>query len=345
MINRFIDGFLLKDFISNIFYKKNKYKIGWIVPYIRPYNRVIASTRIRAYDIINFINSCSTDLCSSLFRKYSNYDVVVFQKTFGKRYQDIAAGLKKKGVKVVFDINVNYVSEKITGNSTVTDRQKDDVKRMISLADSVITPTKFLYNIYREYHDNVVLIEESISKRFYECFKEHIDGNIVKLVYCGYAIKAQELKPIADILKKQYSKKIDIITICEKDPKLDFLEYEYVFFDYARLPEMLLKGDICIVPRDLTVEYNLGHTFTKIGYPMSVGLCVLASPVPSYKNSPAVLCESLDDWEKSLNDLIMDVDKRKSLARLGREYCQENYSIDIIGQKYLECFNNLIQSG
>lgn len=344
MINRFIDGFLLKDFISNVFYKKNKYKVGWIVPYNRPYNRVIASTRIRAYDIINFINTSSTGFISSLYRKYSYYDIVVFQRVFKKRFQDLAAFLKKKNIKVVFDINVNYVSENITRNSTVTDQQKDDVKRMISLADSVITPTKYLYNIYKKYHDNVVLIEESISKRFYDYCKEHADGNIVKLIYCGYAIKAQELKPIAHILKKQYAKKINIITICEQDPKLDFLEYEYVYFDYAKLPEILLKGDICIVPRDLTVEYNLGHTFTKIGYPMSVGLCVLASPVPSYRGSPAVVCNNPDEWENNLSDLITNVEKRRYLAKLGRAYCMNNYSLEVIGEKYIEYFNKIILS-
>jgi hypothetical protein len=338
MINKYVDLFLIRDFFQDLISREGNYKIGWVVPRASPYKRVMASTRIRVYDIINFINSYSTDLCSSLYRKYSQYDVVVFQKAFSKRYQDMAAGLKKKGVKVVFDINVNYVSKNITKSSTVTNQQTKDVECMVSLVDCVIVSTRYLYDIYKKFNSNIVLIEESIPANFFRYFREHTDNNIVKLVYCGYSAKAWEIKPIADIIKKRYSKKVDLITICDKDPGLNFVKYKYVYYDYARLPEILLEGDICIAPRDITVEYNLAHAFTKIGYPMSVGLCVLASPVPSYKNSPAVFCESLDDWESNLNDLITNVDKRRSLARLGREYCLENYSLDIIGKKYLEYF-------
>jgi hypothetical protein len=344
MINKYVDLFLIRDFFQALISREGNYKIGWVVPRASPYKRVMASTRIRVYDIINFINSYSTDLCSSLYRKYSHYDVVVFQKAFSKRYQDIATSLMEKGIKVVFDINVNYVSKNITRNSTVTNQQTKDVKRMVSLVDCVIVSTRYLYDIYKKYNSNIVLIEESIPASFFRYSKEHTDNDVLKLVYCGYSAKALEIKPIADILKEKYAKKVDLITICDKDPELDFIKYKYVWYDYAKLPEILLKGDICIAPRDITVEYNLAHAFTKIGYPMSVGLCVLASPVPSYRNSPAILCEDLDDWRNKLNDLITSIDERMSLAKLGREYCLENYSMDIIGKKYIECFNNLIQS-
>ena len=138
------------------------------------------------------------------------------------------------------------------------------------------------------------------------------------------------------------AKQIELILICDHDPKLDFINYKYIHYNFSKLPEILLRGDICIAPRDVTVGYNLGHAFTKIGYPMSVGLNVLASPVPSYEGSPAILCDSVGEWESNLNELITNVDKRKFLARIGREYCLENYSLDVIGEKYLEYFNKII---
>lgn len=344
MIYKYVDTFLIKDFVKDLITRDNEHKIGWVVPKASPYKNVMASTRIRVYDVINFINTHSSGLCSSLYRKHSNYGAVVFQKVFSKEYQDLAVHLKKKNVKVVFDINVNYVSKNITRNSTVSDQQTEDVKRMVSLADSVITSTKYLYDVYKKYNDKVVSIEESIPSHFYGYFREHADGNIIKLIYCGYAIKACEIKPIADILRKKYMKNIELLTICDRDPRLDFIEYEYVYYDYAKLPEILLRGDICIAPRDLTVEYNLGHAFTKIGYPMSVGLCVLASPVLSYRGSPAVVCNNPDEWGNNLSDLITNVEKRRYLAKLGRAYCMNNYSLEVIGKKYIEYFNKIIQS-
>ena len=344
MIYKCVDTFLIKDFVKDLITRDNEHKIGWVVPYASTYKNVMASTRIRVYDVINYINTHSSGFCSCLYRKHSNYGVVVFQKVFSKKYHDLAVRLKKKGVKVVFDINVNYVSKEITKNSTVTDRQVDNAKLMISLSDGIITSSKYLYNVYKEYHNNVALIEESIPTKLFKCYKEHKDDNIIKLIYCGYAVKAWEIKPIADVLRKKYTKKIELLTVCDQDPRLDFIEYEYVYYDYAKLPEILLRGDICIAPRNLTVEYNFGHAFTKIGYPMSVGLCVLASPVPSYIGSPAVICNNPDEWENNLKDLIMNINMRKSLAKLGREYCMNNYSLEVVGKQYIEFFNKIFLS-
>jgi len=215
---------------------------------------------------------------------------------------------------------------------------------MINLSDGIIASTEYLYNVYKEYHDNVVLIEESIPTKLFNNYKEHNNNNVIKLVYCGYAVKAWEIKPIAHILRKKFLKEIELLTICDQDPELDFIEYEYVHYDYAKLPEILLRGDICIAPRDLAVEYNLGHAFTKIGYPMSVGLCVLASPVPSYRGSPALICNNPAEWENNINELINNINMRKSLAKSGREYCINNYSLDVVGKKYIEYFSKILQS-
>ena len=344
MIYKYVDAFLIKDFVKDLITRDSEHKIGWVVPIVSPYKNVMASTRIRVYDIINFINTHSSGFCSCLYRKHSNYGVVVFQKAFSKKYQDLAVRLKNENVKVVFDINVNYVSKEITKESTVTDRQVDDAKRMINLSDGIIASTEYLYNVYKEYHDNVVLIEESIPTKLFNNYKEHKNNNVIKLVYCGYAVKAWEIKPIAHILRKKFLKEIELLTICDQDPELDFIEYEYVHYDYAKLPEILLRGDICIAPRDLAVEYNLGHAFTKIGYPMSVGLCVLASPVPSYRGSPALICNNPAEWENNINELINNINMRKSLAKSGREYCINNYSLDVVGKKYIEYFSKILQS-
>lgn len=342
MINNYIDSFLRKDFFSNFGYKKKGYRIGWVVPVIRSYKSVMASTRIRVYDIINILNSETTGLNSSLYRNFSNYDVVVFQKAFGNIHRELAQRLKRKKVKIIFDINVNYVTENITQSPFVTKEQTKDVKEMMSLSDGIIVTTRELYNVYKNYHEKVIVIEEGIPQYFFKYYKEHKDVNPIKLVYCGYAVKAKEVKLIAKVLKKN-KKTFRLITICDQDPKLDFIDSKYIKYDISKLPEQMLEGDIAIAPRDLTVEYNLGHAFTKIGYPMSVGLSVLASPVPSYKESPAILCRNTDEWEYNLNDIANNLENRKNLAKSGREYTLSNYSLNVIGKKYIQYFTDIVR--
>ena len=69
MIHKYVDTFLIKDYVNNLINRKNDHKIGWVVPKASPYKCVMASTRIRVYDIVNYINTHSTGICSCLYRK------------------------------------------------------------------------------------------------------------------------------------------------------------------------------------------------------------------------------------------------------------------------------------
>ena len=104
----------------------------------------------------------------------------------------------------------------------------------------------------------------------------------------------------------------------------------------------MVKGDIFLAPRILTDPYNLGHSFTKIGYPMAVGLPVVASPVPSYLKSPAVICDNDDCWFENIKNLIDDYNLRNHLGNKGISYCKLNFSKKVLMKKYLEIFNKIL---
>ena len=313
-------------------------KIGWVVPQVMPYSIVMASTRLRVYDIIRHLKA--RGIKTGLYNPFRQYDVVVFQKAFKRRFLSLAEKLKKKGVKIVFDINVNYIDD---DSLFVTKQQRRDVRDMLNLTDIVITPSPYLKELYSHYKENTWLIEEIIEDRFFDFQKKHIEKKQVSLLFCGYSAKAKELYLIEDTLKDLYeSYGINLVLICEKDPKLNIIPYDFYKYDHKRLPELLLKGDIKISPRDLSRKYNLGHTFTRIGYPMSVGLPVAASPLSSYENSPALLCNDQEQWRQALTKLITDVSLRSELAQRGREFVKGNFSADKIMSKYINLFNELV---
>ena len=217
---------------------------------------------------------------------------------------------------------------------------------MLTLSDTVIVPSEYLHDVYGKYHSKTILIEESVSTSFFKKRKKHIKRSPTKLLYVGYAVKAKELLIIKGVLQRLHKKYgIKLLLVCEKDPKIDIIPYEFIKYDQNKLPKILLKGDIKIAPRDLTNSYNLGHTFTKIAYPMAVGLPVVASPVPSYKDKVAILCEDEDCWYEQLKDLIKSPEKRTKLGNLGREFIKGNLTIEKIGKQYIELFNQYLKAG
>ena len=323
---------------NNVLHSITKLKIGWIVPQVKPYYRVMASTRLRVYDIIKYLREKGAK--TGLYIPFTRYDIIVFQKTFSRRFLWLARRFKSKGTKIVFDINVNYIDR---DEIFVSERQRRDVKKMLQLADAVITPSAYLRDVYSQYNKNCHVIKEIIEDRFFSVSNKHLDKKPVVLLFCGYAVKARELHLIEEVLKDVYDKhKVQLILICEKNPHFNIIPYKFYKYSHKYLPQLLLKGDIKISPRDLSRKYNLGHSFTRIAYPMSVGLPVIASPIPSYKDSPAILCSEKKEWEDMLNNLICNCALRKKLGESGRIFVKNNFSADIVIKKYENLFNTLM---
>ena len=329
----------------SILSKTRKYKIGFIInKFLMPYSKVMASSRIRVYDVIKMFWH-DKDFLVKLYGPFRKYDIVIFQKKFDERAFGIAKKLKERKTKVILDINVNYYD---ASSKYIEKKQKEDVIRFTELADGVIVPTGFLKESIKTIFPGkkVWVIKESIEDKFFEEKKEKFVEPL-KLIWCGYSAKARELLLIADVLTSLY-KKIDfkLILICDKDPKIRIgnVPITFIRYNHSEIPALLLKGDIFIAPRELSDSYNLAHSFTKVGIAMAVGLPIVASPVPSYQNSPAVLCADREEWKENLEKMLIDIHFLEYLSRKGREYTKENYSPRVIKPKYEKLFMSVLKS-
>lgn len=324
-------------------FRTKKYRIGFAIEDYAPYDSAMASTRLRVYDIIReFFNDDIYLL--ALYRPLKKYDIVIFQKYFNRIAFELADKLRSQGVNIVLDVNVNYYD---STSKYITNEEYLDIVRFTEISDAVVTTTDFLRDsVLALYpHKKVLLIEEGIEDRYFKCNKIFPKGKI-NLIWSGYAQKANEILMIKDILEELYEEfKFSLFLICEKDPELKIKKIPVYFerYNHSRIAEQLQKGDIFIAPRDLTDSYNMGHSFTKIGVAMAAGLPVIASPVPSYVNSPAVLCEDLMQWRESLRRMLTDVSYLECLGNLGRDYVKENFSMHKIKPKYKELFANLLE--
>ena len=301
----------------------------------------MASTRIRCFDIISYLKKHGTN--TGLYSICKKYDIVIFQKSFNEKHYRLARKLRARCTRIVLDINVNYF-EKTGETLQVTEKHIEALHRFLELTDTIFTSSSYLAEIAGKYHPDVHYIPEHVSTS--GSYPPRKLNDPVKLVYCGYAIKADSVLLIKDVLRKlAESYNIELMFVCEKDPQLDLpVKASFIKYDHNKLAEILRQGDIKIAPRKLDNSYDLGHSFTKIGYPMSVGLPVVASPVPSYKGSPAMIAESPEDWFDHISFLINTPEEYTKLSGEGILFVKEHYSIDKIGGIYKELFEKVINA-
>jgi hypothetical protein len=161
----------------------------------------------------------------------------------------------------------------------------------------------------------------------------------------GYAVKAAAVLRIRGVLERVGARHaIEVVFLCDRDPgiRLAGVPTRFVPHVQSRLAEDVRACDVKIAPRDLSDRYNLGHAFTKIGCPMAAGLPVVASPVDSYRGSPAILCESDAEWERALERLVSSADERNRLGAEGVTHCRRHYTMDVVGGQYAEVFRRAL---
>jgi glycosyltransferase involved in cell wall biosynthesis len=127
------------------------------------------------------------------------------------------------------------------------------------------------------------------------------------------------------------------------------IPFEFVRWRHATAPHDLLRGDVCIAPRDVDNAYNRGHSFFRIGVFLAQGVPVLAGPVPSYAevlrpNDNGLVCATAEEWNAALDSLLEDRDRlaRWSPAAVA---AMAPYSTDAIAVRYAALFHSLREGG
>jgi len=337
--------FLFREFLKLFVFSK-KIRVGFVLcvfpsPY---YGRIMASARLRAYDVINNFNN-DENYFLELYKPWKKYDIVIFQKKFDNEALKLAKKLKLKGTKVVLDINVNYYDKSALEKTSLC--MNKQIIEFTKVADSIISSSEYLKNYIRKMfpEKKIAYIPENITDNFFlakKKIKEKEDN--LKLIYVGYAIKAKEILNIRNVLRSlRKTHNFNIVFICERNPEISIngIETEFIKYKQRKIHKQMSEGDIFIAPRNLNDSYNLGHSFTKIGYPMSVGIPIVASKIPSYEKSPALLCENKEEWKNRLEELLSNFELRKKIGNLGIEFCKSNYSSKSIKRQYIDFFEEV----
>ncbi len=327
---KFLDKFLLRDLLKSF----RTCEIGFVLDDIQSYNKALASVRMRCYDMILALEQ--EEIHVELYKPLKKYKVVIFTKTKSDRAVILAKKLKEQGTIVIADM--------FCENLSCGSKESINILQLLKYADYVITFSKQQMKQFSEHHSHVGIIEEGVNDAFFKVKKKHEDKDKLVLLYCGYSRNAKDTLVIKDVMKELLSKySLEILYICEKDPELKEFPYCYKKYNQNKIPQMLLEGDIMIAPRPMKGIEGLQHTLSKVAHPMAVGLPVVANPVPSYVNTPVILCTNDEEWMSSLCKLIQNKEEREKIGDISRKYVKDNYSQKRICQQYIELIQGLMR--
>jgi glycosyltransferase involved in cell wall biosynthesis len=277
----------------------------------------------------------SHDIESEVFSLQKKYDFVFFVKTYYPDAQALAQFLKKNGVKVFLFNSVNYYET--WGDypaANVLPSHTENIHKMTEIVDATINVSPFIKETADKYFPskNYFIHEPiDINKFRYQKIKRNEPP---RFVFCSTVNKCNALLLIKDVLKRWLEKlQTKLYIISDNDPMLN-LTYEFIpWINDENCASRLSLGDIFLAPRKIN-SYDFGHSITKIGQAMSVGIPAIASPLSSYQTSPATLCKTIEDWNIAI-EKHLDIKYWNQQSKKQSQWVKANCSIEVCGQKLL----------
>ncbi len=122
-----------------------------------------------------------------------------------------------------------------------------------------------------------------------------------------------------------------------------------VEWNLDRVYQEILTADVAVIPCSAD-EWGKAKSNNRLTLFMALGLPVIVSPIPIYKKIirhgyNGFLATNINDWVKYLT-LSKEVNIRRNIGMKAREDVLKEYSIDVIGERWLSLINRIfVQQG
>ena len=321
--------------------------------------------------IADHVNASAKGIHYELYRPWRRYQAVIFLKSMGLESIALQARLKEKGVKTIFDANVDYFTSATgtffyDGMAPSQDQQVNAV-HMARECDAVIGDSRYIAEKAGKLNTCVASITDNVLDRLISDGSEWhpARGKMCQLIWCGQAVKLFELLAIKEVLL-EWKNRIFLRIITNsleslqkwyplyRDEFHDLLKqvpHEIVpFQSIASLMSAYDAGGVFIAPRFLDNSYNLGHTEWKITLPMARGRVVLCSPQASYNDVSEYaaeigirVCHDSDGWRAAFAEILdssFDWQKEQGAACA---VVREHYATSIVANNHLQFIQSVLR--
>lgn len=271
--------------------------------------------------------------------KACRYDVLWVQLVTAPVLLQIVRKAKEEGIKIVYDVDDAFwciPPDNPASEIYVRDKQ-DEVWEMIGLADMVTVSTSTLSAAIKDRsgHPDVRVLPNHILASI---SPTRAEGNpdVKRIAWAGSPTHRRDLAIAAPALRKvleRHKGKVRFTCFGERIPEALISVREWVdlvqFVDFSAYAEALaaIDADIGIAPLEPT-EFNRFRSDVKALEYGASGMAVLASPVgqyPELADSGAYVGLVQDDqWEDSLESLLLNIQSTRKAGQDGRLWVHEN---------------------
>lgn len=281
--------------------------------------------------------------------KASSYDLVFVQREafmLGTAFFESAIGGK---APMIFDFDDSIWLQNVSESNRKLAFLKDASKtsKIIEKAALVFAGNDYLASYARKFNRNTVVIPTTIET------DKYVKGgsNGVGQVCIGWTGSFSTIEhfllavPALKSIREKYGSRVRFKVIGDGNFYSPELDVKGIPWKAATEIEDLQDIDIGIMPLPDT-EWAKGKCGLKGLQYMAMGIATLMSPVGV--NSVIIrhgengfLPASEDEWVQQLSLLIDDESRRRNMAAAGRQTVQEEYSVSVWRDQYLEHFNRV----
>ena len=303
--------------------KKKPLRVGlFFTDTNRDYNKSAASTWIRLWQMIDIYELQGVDVSFNNF--FKRYDVAILYRKPKKKYYRILQYLNLISKKIYFDTCINIFEE----NEEIDVDRLKYAHKIAGLADGIVCASNQIAKYAEPHANSVYTMEDPVNTSYFSPVKESINFENPMFGWAGVGIKSVFLNRYSDIIDNR----IHIISEPQIETvSLDF-KYTYANWKYETFNSELQKIDIALLPRDITSNYNKGHSSFKALVFASLGIPIIANRVPSYVDMAKYYdgIVFLEDYNDDINSCI-DVLKTRTLNtdKVRAYYSRENMAINL----------------
>lgn len=190
----------------------------------------------------------------------------------------------------------------------------------------------FLADYARKNNNQVFVNPTTINESYHFPNSKKVSNNPVTIGWTGSHSTTKYLNLLVPVfleLMKKHSLKIIIIS--NQEPVWEFDDYEFIKWNKKEEIAQLEKIDIGIMPLDDNIWEKGKCGFKALQY-MAMEIPAIVSKVGANKTIidhgiNGYLCDSQQDWEKYLSELIQSETLRKTIGKQGRIKVLSNYSV------------------
>ncbi len=217
------------------------------------------------------------------------------------------------------------------------------VRKICSWSWKVSCGNGFLADFAQQYCDNVIINPTTIDTDYHIPFIKNPDQKPLVIGWTGTHSTTRYLLPLIPVLRK--IKKIhgvEIHIISNQAPEWESGEYTFIPWSQTKEITQLQHFDIGLMPLEDS-DWEKGKCGFKALQYMALQIPVVASAVGENTNIidhsiNGFLCNSLDDWQDFLEQLIRSEKLRKSMGLEGRKKVLEKYSVYSNTSRFLSLF-------